>query len=561
MWVASVCLLALFNPLFAQEVLTPSNDTAQSAPAQSPPTQSPPAPLYGLAGRVVNALTGESIPRVKVSLAQRATLTAADGAFQFANVPAGQYAAGAEKPGYFAANALPQSNHMPDIFTVGPQMPPLILKLVPAAVITGSIRDQAGEPLAQIPVEIFRHTLQNGRFHWMQAGQAVSREDGDFRIPDLMPDTYLLRYGPHWTTSVFTAGKTQGYAAQYFPSAATQAAAAPLKITAGETLPLEIALRRRTPITVSGTLAGAPENSYPEIQVFDEDGEEVPARDEDMYRPGQFTLRFTAPGTYTVRITSRTSTNNQVMFGEQKLAVNASVAGVTIALAPTPSFAIHITADQVGTPAQMSVAGGVIAGIAGSQPPTFQNFRLVPLAPSFANEYSSQWNPKTKTNSFPEVMPGVYRFDSYPQGNWYVQSATIAGRDILNEPFQVDSGQSGVIEVTMRDDAGSLAGSINGFVAAPPVAGSYPSASPTPATVLLFSDGRPGAQPQRADAWQGNFQFAGITPGAYKLYAFDRIDQLEYMNPTVLEHYSGTAVSFSPGEQKNVTVNLLHVNP
>ncbi len=551
-WAVAVCLLGALGPLlFAQ-------DGGSSLPAATPPVA-----RYGFSGRVVNAVTGEGVGRAKVSFysgEQQATLSGPDGSFHFDGAPAGQMSVVAEKPGYFAEMMLPDTYHAPELVTVSAQMTPVVVKLVPAAVVTGSIREGNGDPVAQLPVMMLRRTVQSGKIRWAQVGYASSDEEGEFRVPDVMPGTYLLRYGPRWTTSVFTEGKTKGYAAEFYPSAATEAAAAPLKLGAGQILPVEITVRQTTPITVSGTIAGLPDGSYPAVEVFDEDGEAMPAPEEGATRRDAFTLHFAAPGTYKVRVTARAQAPPGVepplLLGETTLAVNASLAGVTIALGPAASFPIAITETHVrAQEPTVPVA---------NQSPVMQNLRLVSVD-SANNEIAATLEPKGKSLSFRDVFPGTYRLYAYPDGQRYLESATLAGRDILHEPFTVRSGETGVIEVKTSDDGATVTGLVNGIV--PPAtaaAGGVISAGyRSQPTVLLFSEAGESEQPQRAGAEQGNFQFPGIAPGSYKVYAFDHPDEVEYRNPAVMERYAGDAVSVTlgAGEQKNVNLNLIRVNP
>ncbi len=57
----------------------------------------------------------------------------------------------------------------------------------------------------------------------------------------------------------------------------------------------------------------------------------------------------------------------------------------------------------------------------------------------------------------------------------------------------------------------------------------------------------------------GDFQIDGLAPGEYKVFAFDRLDGLEYSNPDVLSEYASKAaqVSLQPNEKTTVRVDLI----
>ena len=115
-----------------------------------------PAPVT-VVGRVVSAATEAPVAGAAVSLngatrcgPERKAVAGDDRRFVFDNVPAGKYDMFATKPGFFTAGLNDDTQHgASDVLVIGWPGPPLMtLTLRPHAVITGTIVDEAGKPVA-----------------------------------------------------------------------------------------------------------------------------------------------------------------------------------------------------------------------------------------------------------------------------------------------------------------------------------------------------------------------------------------------------------------------------
>jgi hypothetical protein len=162
---------------------------------------------YQVTGKVVNSLTGKPIQRALVRLTEsrRAVLTNEEGDFAFDNVPSGKEGIRVSKPGFFRADqpvADGRPNEEPYRVAVGPGMAAQALKLLPEAVISGTIRGDDGRLLEHPSIAILRVLTvgQNRRLLEVNEADVTSDEDGHFRIGSLPPGQYLVRppdYGLH----------------------------------------------------------------------------------------------------------------------------------------------------------------------------------------------------------------------------------------------------------------------------------------------------------------------------------------------------------------------------
>src|SRR5205823_15027834 len=105
-----------------------------------------------LRGRVVNGVTGEPVADALVQIyapERKAQFTASDGTFAFADLPPGTYSPVARKPGFFNDRELSIPMRPP---IQAARNEPVVLKLMPEAIIYGEVKNENGEPLEGVTV-------------------------------------------------------------------------------------------------------------------------------------------------------------------------------------------------------------------------------------------------------------------------------------------------------------------------------------------------------------------------------------------------------------------------
>ncbi|MCC7043595.1 MAG: hypothetical protein IT183_07020, partial [Acidobacteria bacterium] len=149
------------------------------------------------------------------------------------------------------------------------------------------------------------------------------------------------------------------------------------------------------------------------------------------------------------------------------------------------------------------------------------------------------------------VAPGVYELRSQipsdTEGTWWLRSAMLAGRDLLDEPLEVrDQDVSGVV-VTYTDRVNELTGT-------------FQTASGQPATdyyVVAIPDDRVlwRAGSRRLvttrPATDGRYSLTRVPAGAYRLAALTDFDPTDFADATFLEALAsrGIAVVVRDGER------------
>jgi protocatechuate 3,4-dioxygenase beta subunit len=202
-------------------------------------------------GVVSNALTGEPLRYVHVSLraaeAKYGAITTAEGHFSIASITPGAYALTAERNGYLPPQTVPLSlkpdDHKRD----------LALKMMPAAVISGRVVDENGDPLEGVTVRTIRGE---------PAGADRTNDNGEFRVAALCPGKYLLRAARDidgTQPEIRSDGTTEVYyGPTYYPGVVSASMAVAVEAKAGvESSEVEIRLVRQPIVRVSGKVTGA----------------------------------------------------------------------------------------------------------------------------------------------------------------------------------------------------------------------------------------------------------------------------------------------------------------
>lgn len=198
-----------------------------------------------VAGRVMDMVTGQPVGGATVTLATAAAVPAAgpstppspstparrvvatandDGRFVFRDVPAGTYTLTSTFPGLSPGGLgqrRPAGPSRPLTVADGAREVSLVVPMWRLSTISGTVRDDRGEPVVGVAVRVLRRQLNNstGRIEMMYAGGEVTDDRGQFRVIYLLPGTYAV--------SVSSAMRTNAVADvdAYYASAAAGTAA------------------------------------------------------------------------------------------------------------------------------------------------------------------------------------------------------------------------------------------------------------------------------------------------------------------------------------------------
>jgi Carboxypeptidase regulatory-like domain len=516
-----------------------------STVAFAQPSTALPAPRIKISGHVVNSITGEPIARALVTingLEGRASLTDETGAFNFESVSTVPSYFSVRKPGFFE----PGPGSLPTPIEVKAAQN-VVLKLAPAALITGRVIDSDEEPVEFAQVQFYVQGNTEGRKTWTWIDSTQTNEDGRFRSRHLPADSYLVSVGPYQNRGI--AGET-GYATVFFPNAPDRRSATPIRVSAGQQIEINFNVHPIQVFNVSGSIVGVPVDSL-NLQITEASGSQINIHADMNPLTHTFQVRDIPRGTYVIHATGFQSLRElrgmpgppaQVFHGRLTVTIASDRNDLVLTIQPKSVIPIVVRREDVaGADSNQSVEQAIVG------------LHAEPLDDETQEAYS------TYDEQGHLIMEGLdagrYRIVpniANPFGKFYIASVALAGADILSEPLVIpETPPTGPIEVVVRNDVARARVILRNGVGSAMIL-AVPDRGDEPTPVMGTCD------PERGCSMPENF-----APGAYTFYAFDSLRSVEYSNRKAMEAYSSKAthVTLSPQQTTDVTVDLIRTEP
>jgi hypothetical protein len=558
------CISCAGAALWAQSE-TPKPATATAAPHNA--SSDAPSPAF-ITGIVLDRATGSPLRKAQVNLSTDETvpldaqaITSADGRFAFAHIPPGKYTLHADCEGYrhvwFGA-ATPE--HLPGIITLesGEQRHNFVLRLDAVASISGVVLDQDGDPVEQATVELWAPSFSRGKPKYAQVSSAQSNDRGEYRIHNVLPGRYIVkaaatnraafRIQPEVIATSQPAGPPiqSQYGAQFYPGTDHIADASELTVAPGKDIErINFRLAASSAALLRGTVIPPPELP-PDSQVG------VSIIRQDALAQNHVTYGASAgPPAYTFE-------NGGMVPGDYLLVANVPSGG-----RPYRGVAqIHLNAGAdnnvtIKLDAAVDLYGTVkIEGDTGPKAATYQ-VQLTPgdSIPLFGSPAAALAKPDG-TFVLKNVVSGIWDIGvtPIPHGG-YLKSMRLGDQDVLTEEMMITPETTAPLNIVLSTRGGTLEGDVktDSGVEAPRVfvllapSGKY-------SQVLSFFDVVFSDQ-------MGHFKLRGLTPGKYKLYAFEKLQWGVWQNPEFLKPYEtlGEAVEISEGANPSKQLRLISV--
>ena len=155
-------------------------------------------------GRVVDAGTGKPVAGVVVSISSTTLrtgqaprlMTDSQGRFLYRNLAPGAYALTASKPGYIDG-AFGRRRHdggtLPVELAEGERATDITILLWKYGAITGTVVDEAGQPIVGVQVRALQRRMVAGRAAFRPLGVSLASDDrGIYRVANLVPGEYVV---------------------------------------------------------------------------------------------------------------------------------------------------------------------------------------------------------------------------------------------------------------------------------------------------------------------------------------------------------------------------------
>jgi 5-hydroxyisourate hydrolase-like protein (transthyretin family) len=518
-----------------------------------------------VAGRVVDAVTGSPLSKAEVQLSAGAqpgagpqglisTRTAADGNFRFDQIAAGDYVFTVRHRAYSACGAevrglgSRQQNCVVRLsLRPGQRADNAEIRLLPSAVITGTVTDEDGDPMPGVVVEAEQYRYVRGTKVLTASGRATTDDRGQYRMYNLTPGRYYLKaqrrgiiarlagalnmgggpggrgMGGMMFDSSVRISENEGaisYATIYYPSGDSIEEAIPLQLAPGtEMTGMDFRMVPQPAYTVRGVVqgfdpaqpvgmgvsarrAGSGAGFGGVLAVTNADG-----------RTGAFQLQGLTPGRYELvgRTAGGRRGNNAASYsGVAVIDIHdGPLDGVVVPLRPDP-----VLPGEIRTPsdAQLDLSRIRVVVEQAMRGPQFQN--RVDADGFFQVSFSA-------------ADPPNFRLEGLPEGA-YVRSMNLSGVDLLAPGAQPPSDPSGSLIIDLATDGARVSG----------IARDASGKPATDARVVLM----PTRDGHAKQVWgktvlsmeDGSFQLADVAPGTYRLYVFEQLDSGPALDPEFL---------------------------
>ena len=525
-----LCFIALGGQAYAQDV--PAAKETSSA---------------FLSGNVVKEPGGEPLKKGIVELIaenqeEGANYTAtsdAEGKFEIEGIVPGRYKIFVERPGFLEVDA--KRKRSPGIslsVNSGQEIKGVVLRMLSAAVITGRVLDEDGDPMPNAQVTALQRRYSSGHLRLQTAGGAQTNDLGEYRIGGLLAGKYYVSANPSVDfqtivpeqkkpTEQSSRAAEMAYVSSYYPGTTDRAQAGSVELHPGDETPVNFSLVRTPAFHVRGSVAGLTAGSKAVVLLRSSASSEMFSAGE-VDKDGKFDIAHVAPGHYSVLVTTLIADTPESAHGTLDVA-DSDVEGLRLALSAGALIRGHVHSEPKANLSAMTLfvglhrldgdddfAEGVTSGDELSGSPT-------PAKVKGDGSFELK-----------EVPPGIYEVEvsaATKEGNQYfVESAAVGTKETADTGLNV-SGGTIPLELTLSAGAGVAEGSaVNDKKE--PVANAIVVAVPEAKYRKRQSRYYRGSTDQN-----GRFTIRGIRPGSYTLYAWESLEADDYLDPDFLNRY------------------------
>jgi protocatechuate 3,4-dioxygenase beta subunit len=549
------------------------------APAVAPAEA--PSPFAAISGIVLNDATGTPLHRVAITLStmdatplEALTFSESNGAFGFTAIPPGKYLVYAHLDGFQSARfGASTSSRPPEVLKLaaGDIRYGITFRLHPLGSISGVVFGADGDPLPNAQVGLLKSTWERLKPAYGYRYSASTDERGRYRFANVIPGQYLVMATQQFMPAVLVqpeaaAGQDASqkmYAVQFYPDANRLSSAAPVEVTDGEDVedidfhltalavaglhgkvavpngvpnPVPNSIPDESPRTPRerrlGPAFGTPPGAPAQIRVYPQD---LPnSLDHGMgaaaFPPGyEFELANLIPGPYVIEATI--SAEGRDYRAIERIELPAGGQDLTLHPDRAIDLAGRVDLDGGG---ERPAGGFRVALIPGGYPPGRSRIETEVHADG--------------TFVVPNVVPGIWDIHVRPvPPGGYVKAMRLGEQDVLTEDMTIEPGTREQLRIVV----GTRGAVVTGTVMVP--SGLARSGR---ARVLLAPCGRyvhvlSFYKLAPSDDY-GRFEIKGVTPGQYKLYAFEELDPAAYEDPNFLPPFASLSEAFDVAEGARV---------
>jgi hypothetical protein len=547
------------------------------------------------------------------------TVTTDDqGKFQFNDVDAGSYRLSAARNGFarqeYGQRALNRPGTVLNL-RAGQQMTDVAFKLTPAATISGRVMDSNGEPLTGVTVQALRSTFDASGKRTLQATSSARTNDlGEYRLYWINPGRYFVSANPAKSgldllsaevsrsagaaspeqaqaasaaASIFGTGSNPNEVADtsfsmtFYPGTTDATRSVAIDLQPGQEIrAVDFTLARQQRVKISGRVMDADSGKPPQVATVtvsprDTTGATTSSPLDVLiglnpsgarYNPatGEFVIQGVATGSYWLQVIAPSQSALQAAGGPNAAApANPADALNMLASINTARMSIEVGNNDVenvsitvssgisipgrirleGTPSSGNGLAGVTVGLQGTG--------AISILSMLAG--GGQRPGADGTFSIPRITAGEYRLVVNGLGNaMYIKEAHLGQLDVLQPGFTINPPMNGTLEITLGSNPGQVTGTV-----------SDPTTRPVSGIQAVLI---PDQNRTRQDLYktaltdqEGRFTIRGVTPGDYRVFAWEDIEPFSYFDTAILSQYEqqGKLVHIPEAASANVDVKII----
>jgi hypothetical protein len=267
------------------------------------------------------------------------------------------------------------------------------------------------------------------------------------------------------------------------------------------------------------------------------------------YNPadGTFEIRDVAPGSYV--ITAQIQDPNQPLAAGPPSTPGrpGASAPITVATADIDGVMLNIVVP-VSIPGRLTVEGQEVSSVQG-----FERIRVqLAQADNLPFTPTPQFQTLNSDGTFREdnAMPGQYQISvQLMPPDFYVKEALFDQTDVFNKPLAFNGSVPTPLDIVLSSKAGQIEGTVMNEKHEP---------APGIQVVLI-----PDLHRERNDLYKvsvsaatGRFNMRGITPGDYKLFAWESLELFAYFDSDIVQKSESQAKPVHVTESGKLTVEV-----
>ena len=510
-----------------------------------------------ISGVVTDWITGEPLSKVQV-LAERsdgrrplaATTTDSKGSFSLVHLQPGEYRLKGVRNGYIETYyGARRADSKGITLTLGPGIEPknLQLKLLPFAVVAGTVRDPDGEPLAEARLALIAITYRNGMRELRATGHYATTDDlGHYRILGVAPGRYYVRAGPPYDDardlvdhSPKEARPPEILIPTFHPAARDADGARKIEIAAGDRFTgADVTLLRSRLYRVRVRFEGPPGLSSgvslnPRPELGDGFGPQ-PAGDckagvcEFARVPSGPYLAVGSAASPKMTIDELFSNSSQTYASVPVDVTDADIDGVSIVISAGADIAGHITVADDDHPDRKQLRVRFVDADGASHDSRF----------SEDDSFSAR------------LSPGRYEVQVYASGNLIAKSIRAEDIEVIQDGLTISHSGKLPLEIALSHDGATIEGVIQSK-----------DDQPVPgAIVVLIPEtrmrSRHGLFQQTSTDQFGRYHFGAVTPGDYKLFVWAEVETGIWFDPDFLKDVESDGHSIAVTAKDHQAINL-----